>query len=108
MPSPTRRNQDVANLRTFKDTNKYATTEAGGRLYVVRSYGEHWPLFVHDKATGMWLDNEDKYGVTTSKHRSQCYPYGVPDTDIERASCRYMKEYIAKVCDAERITDFCI
>lgn len=42
-------------------------------LYVVYSYGDHWPLFVHDGFD--WYENEDKYSPTTSKHRSQTHPH---------------------------------
>lgn len=40
--------------------------------YVVYSYGQHFPLFVytHD----CWFENEDKYSVSTSKHRTQSHP----------------------------------
>jgi hypothetical protein len=40
--------------------------------YVVCSYGEHWPLFVYDD--GRWFANSDRWGATTSKHRSQLHP----------------------------------
>lgn len=42
-------------------------------LYVVYSYGDHWPLFVWDN--GEWLENSDKYSVTTSRHHSQAHPH---------------------------------
>ena len=41
-------------------------------LYVVYSYGDHWPLFIWDGFD--WYENEDKYSPTTSKHRSQTHP----------------------------------
>lgn len=44
----------------------------GTPMYVVYSYGPHWPLFVcHD---GTWYENEDRRSVTTSKHRSMAHP----------------------------------
>lgn len=42
-------------------------------LYVVYSYGEHWPLFVHDGFD--WYENEERYSPTTSKHRTQTHPF---------------------------------
>lgn len=42
-------------------------------LYVVYSYGEHWPLFVWDGFD--WYENEDKYSPTTTRHRSYANPY---------------------------------
>jgi len=41
--------------------------------YVVYSYGTHFPLFVHQ--SGVWFENQDRYSVTTSKHRSQSHPH---------------------------------
>ena len=40
--------------------------------YVVYSYGAHWPMFVYDD--GRWFANSDRYGRTTSKHRTQLHP----------------------------------
>jgi len=42
--------------------------------YVVYSYGEHWPLFVYVPQVG-WFENREKYGPTTSKHRTQTHPH---------------------------------
>jgi hypothetical protein len=41
-------------------------------LYVVYSYGDHWPLFIWDGFD--WYENEDKVSPTTTKHRSQTHP----------------------------------
>lgn len=57
-------------------------------LYVVFSYGEHWPLFAWDN--GDWYENEDKYSVTTSKHRTQAHPH----CDTIPASRTYLKTII--------------
>lgn len=38
-----------------------------GGLYVVYSYGTHFPVAVYKN--GVWLVNEDKYSRTTSKHQ---------------------------------------
>jgi hypothetical protein len=52
--------------------SRWETASDGSRMYVVYSYGPHWPLFVwHD---GVWYENKDRYSVTTSKHRSQAHP----------------------------------
>lgn len=42
-------------------------------LYVVYSYGEHWPLFVHDGFD--WYENEERYSPTTTRHRSHAHPF---------------------------------
>ena len=63
----------VRDRKPFVNTNHtcYAQfTEHGD--YVVYSYGTHWPLFVY--RNGVWYENEDKYGVTTSRHHSACHP----------------------------------
>ena len=44
----------------------------GDRMYVVTSYGTHWPLFIWEN--GVWYENADKYSPTTSKHKSQTHP----------------------------------
>lgn len=60
----------VRQRREFKGSNLFGT-----RLddrYVVYSYGEHWPLFIH--VDGVWFENQDKYSCTTSTHRTQIHP----------------------------------
>lgn len=42
-------------------------------LYVVYSYGRHWPLFANWK--GVWFANKDKASRTTSKHYGQAHPH---------------------------------
>ena len=42
-------------------------------LYVVYSYGSHWPLYANWK--GVWFANKDKASRTTSKHYSQAHPH---------------------------------
>ncbi len=53
---------------------KYSTLwgEWLGDLYVVYSYGRHWPLWINWK--GVWFGNIDRYGRTTTKHFSQTHP----------------------------------
>ena len=41
--------------------------------YVVYSYGSHFPMFVWQD--GVWFENQDRYSMTTSKHRSQAHPH---------------------------------
>lgn len=43
--------------------------------YVVYSYDRHWPLFIYEVRTDTWYENASKYGVTTSKHKTQSHPY---------------------------------
>lgn len=72
-------------------------------LYVVYSYGHHWPLFVYEKIGGTWMVNEDKASRTTSKHRGQVWPRD----DFSRAhaeprSCTWLRELIYDHQRAER------
>lgn len=75
--------QFVQNRKPFTGSNLYGGWIVGGWIvagegetreerYVVYSYGRHWPLFIY--TNGVWFENEDKYGMTTSKHRSQSHP----------------------------------
>lgn len=57
-------------LAPFTGNNTFAEVRNG--VYVVFSYGDHFPLFAH--VNGVWFENEDKYSPTTSKHRSQLHP----------------------------------
>jgi len=44
------------------------------RVYVVYSYGYHFPMYVYDFETGLWLGNSDKYSRTTSSHQTKARP----------------------------------
>ena len=54
----------------FKANNLFAVTK--GNKYIVYSYGVHFPLFLF--SNGIWYENQDKYSVTTSKHKTQSPP----------------------------------
>jgi hypothetical protein len=61
--------EKISRLVPFKcHGSMYATKKPSG-LYVVYSYGEHFPIAVHHPSTG-WVINGDKYSPTTSKHQS--------------------------------------
>ena len=65
----------VENRQVFTGSHtfsEYAKNKNGGELYVVFSYGYHFPLFVFTE--NQWYFNKDKYSVTTSKHKSQLRP----------------------------------
>ncbi len=55
-------------------THDYVDWEDSSELYVVCSYGVHYPMWVYDFFTGQWFGNHDKYSRTTSKHKSQTQP----------------------------------
>jgi hypothetical protein len=46
----------------------------GQDLYVVYSYGEHFPIYVYDYQSEMWFGNDDKYSPTTSRHQTMAEP----------------------------------
>lgn len=43
-------------------------------VYVVYSYGYHFPLYA--KIGNTWYENKDKYSSSTGKHKSQARPSG--------------------------------
>jgi hypothetical protein len=73
--------QYVLQRKPFDGSNLYArqrtlvTDDDTVTWYTVYSYGEHFPMFIH--INGHWFENEDKYSVSTSKHRSQSHPHAV-------------------------------
>lgn len=44
------------------------------RVYVIYSYGSHFPMYVYDETVGEWVGNKDKYSRTTSSHQSKYRP----------------------------------
>ncbi len=42
------------------------------KVYVVYSYGEHFPLFVYTDA--QWYENSDGYSPSTARHKSYARP----------------------------------
>lgn len=73
----------VINKRPFRGSNTFgrlinyinARDRDEVSLYVVYSYGQHWPLFIYDFNVNQWFSNCDRYSVSTSKHHSQLTPY---------------------------------
>ena len=58
------------NRYEFKGSNTFAENNEG--TYAVYSYGYHFPLYVFKD--GSWYENNDKYSVSTSKHKTQLRP----------------------------------
>lgn len=71
----------VQRLQVFKANNLWSewvhdvNTDTNDARYVVYSYDRHWPLFIYEVRTDMWFENASKYGVTTSKHKTQSNPH---------------------------------
>ena len=68
----------VERKEEFNGSNLYA--EKIGKIYIVYSYGEHYPMFLCRK--GHWYENSDGSSRSTSRQRSQARPYeGVPQDE---------------------------
>lgn len=67
---------------------KWTTAADGTRLYVVYSYGEHWPLFVNNGGT--WYENSSSRSRTTSCHRGKAHPHC---TTIP-VPCRRLRQFV--------------
>jgi len=67
----------VEYMTEFENNNGtvYSIRYERAGLYVVYSYGDHWPLWVYDWNDSQWYENVDKYSVTTSRHASCTKPY---------------------------------
>jgi hypothetical protein len=80
----------VRNGVPFKNSNGqlFALWETP-EMFVVYSYGDHWPLFVWYGSE--WFQNEEKFSMTTSHHRSYAHPH----TETELRSRRWLCNFIA-------------
>lgn len=61
-----------------------ATVEGVKELYVVYSYGYHFPMWVWDDSIKEWIGNKDKYSRSTTRQQSQTRPNNIKtwlDTD---------------------------
>ena len=67
----------------FDGSNLYGQWLNDGKWYVVFSYGSHWPLHAYSEELDAWFSNEDKYSVSTSKHKSQTWPRFSYDLSVE-------------------------
>jgi hypothetical protein len=71
----------VQDCKEFKANNLWSewvhdtNTDIKDARYVVYSYDRHWPLFIYEVRIDTWFENASKYGVTTSKHKTQSNPH---------------------------------
>ena len=65
----------VERRKEFKGSNLFGEWKeirsTGEQMYVVYSYGYHWPLYVYADSIGRWFSNRGKYSSSSSKHSSQ-------------------------------------
>ena len=80
----------VNNKKVFKANNIFSEHIKKDKLYIVYSYGYHFPMYIKYKNT--WYENSDKYSVTTSKQQSQARP----NAKTKLLSTDKMKELIYK------------
>ncbi len=88
----------VRRREQFKGSNIYGVAHLTG-LYVVYSYGLHFPVYVWDRWAG-WIRNTDKYSPSTSRHQIACHP-GV--TDMLEMNTGQMRDLIAAGSWAEYV-----
>ena len=58
----------------FKTNSGAVFPRREGDLYVVYSYGDHFPMWVYDGHINQWFGNQDRASRTTSKQQSQTRP----------------------------------
>lgn len=81
----------VQERKPFTNHNKQLYAEwVSPHIYVVYSYGPHWPLYIYCADTNCWYANEDKVSRTTSRHSSQTHPL----VDTHPRSCTWMKQAV--------------
>lgn len=79
--------QYVQSKTVFQANNIFS--ENHNNVYVVYSYGYHWPMFAN--INGQWYENKDKYSVSTSKQHNQANPL----VDTIKVSVSELKSLIA-------------
>lgn len=68
-------------LEAFQGSNMFGKwlekgngREVTDKLYVVYSYGSHFPMYIYDDQENKWIGNKDKYSRSTTRHQSQARP----------------------------------
>ena len=85
--------QYVDELKEFEGSNTFATND-NENLYVVYSYGYHFPMYIYDRQAGIWIGSNDSYSSSTSRHQSQCRPSAEIKCWLDTAE--EMKEYVRR------------
>jgi hypothetical protein len=65
---------EVADKREFKGSSMWGEWTGDNKLYVVFSYGQHFPMYAYDQEMNEWVGNKDKYSRSTTRHQSQARP----------------------------------
>jgi hypothetical protein len=77
----------VEKCKPFNGSNLRGYT--GGVFYIVESYN-WYPILICNRQTGKWFKNADRYSVSTSRQLSQCIPYGIEVTELNKEGIRDM------------------
>ena len=79
--------KEYVNKRQQFITNNGTITSAisATGMYVVYSYGRHFPMYAFDADKNQWYGNSDKYSCTTTRHQSYAQPgwFGVGGSYIQ-------------------------
>jgi hypothetical protein len=62
----------VNNNEVFTGSNVFA--KEVGALYIVFSYGEHFPMYIYDYDHQQWYGNTDRYSQSTTRQQQQARP----------------------------------
>lgn len=84
----------------FKGSHMYAEECRVGEsiLYVVYSYGEHFPMYVAETVRNPsteqeevhWYANQEKFSRSTTRHQTQANPYGQDCIPMDTADMRIL------------------
>ena len=67
----------TGNETIFGEFYEGDTDQSIPAVYVVYSYGKHFPMWVYDYGADQWYGNQDKYSRTTTKHQSITKPQNI-------------------------------
>lgn len=69
----------VNGLYEFQGSNtfaKWSSMAEDNQVYIVYSYGHHFPMYIYDAKEKKWVGNKDKYSQSTTRHQSLLRPSG--------------------------------
>ncbi len=73
-------------------------TDEKANMFVVYSYGPHFPMYVNDAEAG-WFGTTDKYSRTTSKHQTISRPTApIQDIPLDEMKKLIFEGSYAKYC----------
>jgi len=61
-------------IRHYDEKGEDTHEDTYERLYVVYSYGSHFPMLIYSEDAKQWFGNSTRWSKTTSKHFSQACP----------------------------------